>query len=145
MTSSITAPTRVRSNTYRLYALSSAFQALAAPAAITDLEATPAVGKVSLSWTAPDNGGSSITGYDYRQRITSETTWNPDWKELPSNNVVTGLTGGTSYTFEVRAKNAVGNATESNQATAAATLPTMSIASTRAPMKVTGPSASRFP
>ena len=86
------------------------------------------MGKVSLSWTAPDNGGSSITGYDYRQRITSGTTWNPDWKELPSNKVVTGLTGGTSYTFEVQTKNAVGYSAESNQATATPTLPAMSIA-----------------
>ena len=42
--------------------------------------------------------------------------------------MVTGLTGGTSYTFEVRAMNAVGNAAESNQATATPTLPAMSIA-----------------
>ena len=68
-----------RSNTYRLYALSSVFQARSAPAAITDLAAMAGVGKVTLSWTEPDNGGSSITGYDYRQRISSGTTWDPDW------------------------------------------------------------------
>ena len=37
------------------------------------------VGKVTLSWTEPDDGGSGITGYEYRQRISSGTTWDPDW------------------------------------------------------------------
>ena len=121
-----------KSEENRLYGLSSVFQALAAPAAITNLAAMAGVGKVTLSWSEPDNGGSSITGYDYRQRISSGTNWDPDWTALPSNREVTGLDGGTSYTFEVRAKNAEGNATESNQDTATPLLPEMSIADARA-------------
>ena len=123
-----------RSNTYRLYALSSVFQARSAPAAITDLAAMAGVGKVTLSWTEPDDGGSGITGYKYRQRISSGTTWDPDWTEITGStagtdsHVVTGLAGGTSYTFEVQTKNAVGYSAESNQATATPTLPAMSIA-----------------
>ena len=101
-------PNSTRTNTYRLYALSSVFQALAAPAAITDLAATAGVGKVTLSWSEPDNGGSSITAYEYRQSTSGGMPWDPDWTALPSNKEVTGLTGGISYTFEVRAMNVQG-------------------------------------
>jgi len=63
-------------------------------------------GQVSLSWSAPDNGGSSITGYTVKHAngtfITTTTN---------TSYTVTGLTNGTSYTFIVIANNSVGSST----------------------------------
>ncbi len=51
------------------------------PTAPRDFEATPGNGQVSLRWSAPSsNGGSEITGYEHRHRLSSarwpdEDTW----------------------------------------------------------------------
>jgi len=82
--------------------------ATTASTAPQSLVATPGDGQVSLTWTAPaSDGGSAITKYQVRQDsgewidITGSLTYN-----------FTGLTNDTSYTFKVRAVNAVGNGTE---------------------------------
>lgn len=84
------------------------------PSAITTLSATPGNGQVTLNWTAPSNGGSAITDYEYR---VDGGTWTSTGSTSAST-VVGGLTNGTSYDFEVRAINAVGAAATSNVATA---------------------------
>ena len=75
--------------------------------------ATPGDTEVVLNWVAPDSdGGSEITGYEYRQQESSEAwqTWTP----VPDSGVsggnktsytVTNLDNGTSYNFELRAVN----------------------------------------
>ena len=122
----------IRSNMYRLFALSPVFQTTTTPAAITNLAAAGGVGSVTLSWSEPNDGGSAITRYQYRQS-TDGNTWG-GWVTIPgtgagtTGHTVPELNGGTSYTFQVRAGNGVGDATESNSASAQARLPTMSIA-----------------
>ena len=81
--------------------------AATAPGAPTDVTAVPGDGSATITWTPPaDDGGSPVTGY----RINSEpgATW-----ELPPGDATSwtfpGLTNGVSYTFKIRAVNAVGS------------------------------------
>ena len=43
-----------------------------APNAPSSLEATPGDGSVTLRWTAPYDGGSAVTGHQYRRKETAE-------------------------------------------------------------------------
>lgn len=103
------------SNGYSAWAGNLAEEALTAPAAITDLTAQSNNASVDLAWSAPANGGSAITDYEYR---VDGGTWTSTGSTA-TNYTVTGLTNHTSYTFEVRAVNAIGNAATSNVATEA--------------------------
>jgi uncharacterized protein (TIGR02145 family) len=78
---------------------------LAKPDPPTSPVATPGVLQASVAFTAPaSNGGSAITGYTVTSSPGGFTATGAS-----SPLVVTGLTGGTSYTFTVVATNAVGN------------------------------------
>ena len=86
------------------------------PSAITNLSATAGTGQITLGWTAPSNGGSAITRYEYRQRTGTTGTWG-SWTSTGSTSTSytrTGLTEGTTYNFQVRAVNAIGYAPDSN-------------------------------
>ena len=107
-----------------------------APDAPTDLDATPGDGSVTLRWTAPaHHGGREVTGYQYRQKTTGGFgTWEDIEESAPgeanaASFVVTSLMNGTSYTFEVQARNEEGESGPSNQAHA-----TPVAADTTAPM-----------
>jgi hypothetical protein len=78
------------------------------PAAPTAMRATAGVEKATVSWTPGADNGRPITGY------TATST--PGGKTCSSAGTtcdVVGLTGGTSYTFTVRATNAAGASKES--------------------------------
>ena len=103
------------------------------PEEITDLTATAnvAAGQVVLRWTAPADGGSAITKYQYRQRTRSGTFGT--WTDIALSDVtsgsgaesavrsytVTGLTNPRNYTFQARGVNANGDGDDSNRASAA--------------------------
>ena len=63
-------------------------------------------GGVRLSWSDPVD--STLTGYQYRHRNTSENGWNPDWTTIRGSNAdttshtLTRLRKNLRYTFEVR-------------------------------------------
>ena len=63
--------------------------------------------QVTLRWDNPED--SSITRYQYRQRFTSESAWDPDWTDIPSSGASTtsytvrNLANWTPYTFQIRA------------------------------------------
>ena len=84
-----------------------------APAAPDDLTATVGNAHVTLKWTTPDNGGKTITGFEYRQKegTGSFGTWRaiPNSGPYTTSYTVPNLDNGTEYTFEVRAKNAAGD------------------------------------
>ena len=106
------------------------------PSAPRNLQATAAASAVRLSWTAPSSdGGMDIVGYDYRSKDadadngqwTAQDTWNqisPSDDSTTSHDV-SGLVNGTTYRFQVRARNANGNGSASStaEATPAGPLP----------------------
>jgi hypothetical protein len=67
--------------------------------------------QVSLAWSAPSsNGGQAITDYVIQYSSNSGSAWTTftDLVSSATSAVVTGLTNGTSYIFQVAAKNSVG-------------------------------------
>jgi Ca2+-binding RTX toxin-like protein len=104
--------------------------AAAVPGAPTIGTATAGNASATLTWTAPaSDGGSAITGYTVRAftgavlAVTQTVTGNV------GTVVVTGLTNGTTYTFDVAAVNAVGTGAAS-AASAPVTLGTDFVAPT---------------
>ena len=81
-----------------------------APAAPTAPSATAGSGSATVSWTAPANGGSPITGYTVTPYIgiTAQTPTTITGNPPATSTVITGLTNGTPYLFTVTATNAVG-------------------------------------
>ncbi|MGI9255325.1 MAG: fibronectin type III domain-containing protein [Salinispira sp.] len=74
---------------------------------------------LTAAWTAPDDGGSAITGYELQYR-----TGGGAWTEMSSgigtntSHTITGLTNGNTYEVQVRAVNAQGPSAWSTSATA---------------------------
>lgn len=68
-------------------------------------------GQVTLTWTVPNNGGSAILDYIVRYRVSAGPGIWVVYNHFPSTNntiVVTGLTNGISFDFQVAAQNAAG-------------------------------------
>src|SRR5690606_37736271 len=77
-----------------------------APTAPTDVFAIADAGQAFVEWSAPeDDGRSPITGYT----VTGTPGGNCAVNGTARSCTIPGLTNGTSYTFTVRATNAVGN------------------------------------
>ena len=83
------------------------------PDAPVNLQAAPVSKQVSLSWETPvDDRGSEITGYAYRHEENGGSF--SEWVDIPDSRpgeantgsyTITGLTNGSTYTFELRAVN----------------------------------------
>jgi len=89
------------------------------PEPITDLIAIPSNEEIHLSWTAPDDNGSTITSY----KIIKWQTGSNVFTTFPNLSIVTdatatGLKNGVSYSFKVIAVNSIGQSTDSNIASA---------------------------
>jgi hypothetical protein len=86
-----------------------------APNAPTNLVAYPSDGQVGLSWNTPTQG-AIITDYTVNYRQSGTSTWTP-FSHNPSivnAQVVTGLSNGSSYDFEVIPVSAIGNGAASS-------------------------------
>ncbi len=105
-----------------------------APERITDLSLTTGDAQIGLSWTAPGDGGLSITGYDVEYRVTSTGgAWtDAGHSGTDPSHTITGLTNGTEYDIQVRAVNAAGDGPNTNTANATPT------AAITAPEQVSG-------
>ncbi len=88
----------------------------ATPAAVPsapNVTVTAGDGAIELAWTSTDNGGSPITGWQYRMRVGVGGFG--EWTTMGADSTGTSLTGldsGTGvvvHVFEVRAQNAVGD------------------------------------
>ena len=94
-------------------------RATVTPYEIEDLSGTAGSSEALLSWTAPHEGGSPITKYQYRQKNGGAYG---GWKNISGSGPATDsftvpdLRVGVSYTFQVRAVNSHGEADASNEA-----------------------------
>ncbi len=71
-------------------------------------------GSVSVSWADPSNGGSPITGYTVSPSPScSSCSGTSVFGPTATSTTITGLTGGSNYTFTVTATNAVGTSASS--------------------------------
>ena len=83
--------------------------AVTVPGAPTLGAVTAGNGSATVTWTAPaNNGGSAITGYDVRVFAGTTLFKTGPAPASPTSLLVTGLTNGTTYTFDVAARNATG-------------------------------------
>jgi len=74
------------------------------------VKAKPGVKSATVSWTRPaDDGGAAITGYKVQVFNQAGDRVGLPWTTNGTSLVVTGLTNGRSYRFEVRAVNGVGD------------------------------------
>ena len=79
-----------------------------APQRPAGLKATPNRERVKLTWARP-NVHRPATSYQYRQSTDGGRTWSPDWTTITGSgaatteHLLTGLTNGRTYTFELRA------------------------------------------
>lgn len=95
--------------------------ATTAPSAPAGLAAMPGSSTtVALIWTAPSNGGSSITGYNVYQAASAggenySSPVNASTLITTTTYTVTGLTASTKYYFTVKAVNSVGSSPASNE------------------------------
>jgi hypothetical protein len=74
------------------------------PGAPTGVSAVAGDGQATVSWSAPSDGGSPITGYT----VTTSPADVAPMSTSGSPAVVTGLTDGKAYTFTVTATNSFG-------------------------------------
>jgi len=83
------------------------------PGAPTGVTATAGNAQATVTWTAPSNGGSTITKYTVTSSpggVTATVLGSP-----PATSATVGpLTNGTSYTFTVKATNAQGDGPSSS-------------------------------
>ncbi|MEK7292644.1 MAG: fibronectin type III domain-containing protein, partial [Actinomycetota bacterium] len=99
--------------------VSSAVTPRTVPSAPTSVTGTSGNTQVSLTWTAPNNGGSAITDYVV-ESSPDGATWTvfADGVSTAASATVTGLTNGQAYTFRVSAVNAVGTGATSTASSA---------------------------
>ncbi len=94
----------------------------AAPRQITNLRASGATAHIDVTWSTPGDNGSPITRYELQRKEAGESyalvTPGPSVAATTyrDNQVSTG----TTYTYQLRAVNADGDAEWSNEATATA-------------------------
>ena len=119
----------------------SATPAPTAPSAPSALLAAAANTAVTLSWTAPSDGGAAITSYtidyDTDMNFSSSPTTVPTVTAVTSH-AVSGLTNATPYYFRVAAVNSVGTGAYYPGATDAAVTATPAPTAPSAPSALTG-------
>ena len=82
---------------------------LTAPLAPANVTATSGDGSASVVWSAPSDGGSTITSYVVQYSTNGGATWlTASGCSASTSCTVTGLTNGTTYLVQVAATNAVG-------------------------------------
>ena len=83
---------------------------LSAPARGAAPSATGSTGQVEWVATAPDNGGSAITSYQWRWREVGAVSWRTTVTTAGRTFTRTGLSNGTQYEAQFKAVNTIGAA-----------------------------------
>ena len=91
--------------------------AASVPGAPLGLKAAAGNGRITLSWSAAADGGSSILRYEYRYKTGHGIGRYSEWTEVSGGSsatrvTVTSLTNGVEYVFQVRAVNGKGTGAE---------------------------------
>jgi RHS repeat-associated protein len=103
---------------------SSAVTPTGPPYAPTNVVATGGNAQATVTWTAPGNGGSAITGYTVTPFVGSNAGTPVGAAANATSATVTGLSNGTTYTFQVTATSALGiGAAGTSNAVTPATVP----------------------
>jgi hypothetical protein len=91
-----------------------------APTAPTGVSAGAASQRATVTWTAPNDGGRTITKYTVTPYLggVAQAPTTVTGSPAPTTAIVTGLTNGSSYTFTVSATNAVGTGPDSSPSNA---------------------------
>ena len=100
---------------------------LATNAGLPDAPAAPTLTpssttQVTVTWTAPHNGGVALDSFDVQYKRTADSTWSSHTfssSGSTTSTTVGSLTSGTSYDFQVRAGNTLGDSPWSATATEA--------------------------
>jgi len=87
--------------------------AAAKPSAPGRPSVAPGMAQVRVTWVAPANNGSPISGYVVTPFVGSKAQSAHTFNSTATTQVITGLTNARTYTFRVAAKNAVGTGPES--------------------------------
>ena len=113
----------------------------APPRRITNLRASGTSAHIDLRWSTPGDNGSPITQYDLERKEAGGT-----YAPVPTAPGVAAttyrdsqVTTGTTYSYQLSAVNADGNAAWSNEATATASDPPPPTPPTRTPPPTTSP------
>jgi uncharacterized protein YkwD len=97
--------------------------AVSAPATPANLAATPANGSVNLSWSAPSDGGSPLTGYTVTPYVAGVAGAPLGYGPGSTSVRIPALVNGTAYSFTVSASNAVGSGPASAMSNTVTPLP----------------------
>jgi hypothetical protein len=89
------------------------------PAAIAGLSGSALSQQASLTWSAGDDGGSTITDYIVEYRVSPSGSWTRfnDGVSTATNTTVSGLNAGVAYDFRIGAVNFLGTGSWSNTVT----------------------------
>jgi len=74
--------------------------------------------QVTVSWSAPDDGGSPITSYTVNRYVDNQLQVRHVFASSATSHVIKGLTNGTTYRFTVVATNALGSSNASDPSAA---------------------------
>jgi hypothetical protein len=85
---------------------------------ISNLETTAATGSAKISWTAPGNGGSAITGYVVTATASGKPTLTCTAGAIATNCTISSIVNKVEYTFVLKAKNKAGDGANSDARTA---------------------------
>lgn len=98
----------IPADTYTSTAITAAASLPTVPDAPSGVIATRGYQQAMVTWTAPDDGGSPITGYRITPYIGTTAQPVQTFGSTGTGQPVSGLTNGTTYTFRVQAVNAAG-------------------------------------
>ena len=102
-----------------------------APSPVSLSSADPTPNSITLSWGAPYDGGSAITGYEVQYRLKGDTEWT-SWSDAIASDaaslIVTGLLVSEEYEFQARAVNTLGNGQWSSTVTPSTKSPPQQVA-----------------